>query len=320
MRSEHHPSPGDSAVGDDDTRSIDELLFELACGATALLVAHIDDVALGEATAALQDLAVTTVEDSAASARVAELQALQAGLGPRIQAAANGPLLVTNAVHFSDWLGQPLPTRPQMALCRCGASQLKPLCDGSPRRCRVPRRQGRQSGSRPPRQLRRPAGHDPRQSQHLPAFRLLHRSVGDRLPPRRGAVRHPQRWDGWTRSSAPSATARPGRLSYAIDGVEARDDVDYHGTREPAIEVSKDGPVSRSPAASRSSTTTAATSPATRALRHEHYALCRCGQSQNKPFCSGMHYSVNFLDPVPARGSRADASSSGPAGCPPSPA
>jgi truncated hemoglobin YjbI len=29
----------------------------------------------------------------------------------------------------------------------------------------------------------------------------------------------------------------------------------------------------------------------------EHYALCRCGQSQNKPFCSGMHWYVEFRDP-----------------------
>jgi truncated hemoglobin YjbI len=31
----------------------------------------------------------------------------------------------------------------------------------------------------------------------------------------------------------------------------------------------------------------------------EHYSLCRCGHSQNKPFCSGMHFSVNFVDPQP---------------------
>ena len=30
----------------------------------------------------------------------------------------------------------------------------------------------------------------------------------------------------------------------------------------------------------------------------EHYALCRCGHSQNKPFCSGMHWYVDFRDPV----------------------
>ena len=33
-----------------------------------------------------------------------------------------------------------------------------------------------------------------------------------------------------------------GALSYAIDGVEARAQVDWDGEREPAIEVSKDGP------------------------------------------------------------------------------
>src|SRR5262245_1852828 len=29
----------------------------------------------------------------------------------------------------------------------------------------------------------------------------------------------------------------------------------------------------------------------------EHYALCRCGYSQNKPFCSGMHWYAEFKDP-----------------------
>jgi truncated hemoglobin YjbI/CDGSH-type Zn-finger protein len=31
----------------------------------------------------------------------------------------------------------------------------------------------------------------------------------------------------------------------------------------------------------------------------EHYALCRCGHSQNKPFCSGMHWNIEFHDPQP---------------------
>jgi truncated hemoglobin YjbI len=31
----------------------------------------------------------------------------------------------------------------------------------------------------------------------------------------------------------------------------------------------------------------------------EHYSLCRCGKSQNKPFCSGMHWYADFHDPPP---------------------
>ena len=28
----------------------------------------------------------------------------------------------------------------------------------------------------------------------------------------------------------------------------------------------------------------------------EHYALCRCGASKNKPFCDGTHWAVEFKD------------------------
>jgi truncated hemoglobin YjbI len=30
----------------------------------------------------------------------------------------------------------------------------------------------------------------------------------------------------------------------------------------------------------------------------EHYSLCRCGHSQNKPFCSGRHWHIQFRDPI----------------------
>src|SRR4029077_11658011 len=67
-----------------------------------------------------------------------------------------------------------------------------------------------------------------------------------------------------------------GALSYALDGVEAREDVDYHGIREPAIEVSKDGPY-RITGAIALVGADAGDEPRNAGASLEHYALCRCG-------------------------------------------
>jgi CDGSH-type Zn-finger protein len=57
--------------------------------------------------------------------------------GVTIKVREHGPLLVTGAIVLTDHLGQPYPTSPQanIALCRCGASQKKPFCDGSHKTC-----------------------------------------------------------------------------------------------------------------------------------------------------------------------------------------
>jgi truncated hemoglobin YjbI/CDGSH-type Zn-finger protein len=86
-----------------------------------------------------------------------------------------------------------------------------------------------------------------------------------------------------------------GALSFGVDGREAREQVDQAGRPE-QVEVSKDGPYRITggiPLVEEDGTPVARPAGAST----EHYALCRCGQSQNKPFCSGMHWYVNFQDP-----------------------
>ena len=93
-----------------------------------------------------------------------------------------------------------------------------------------------------------------------------------------------------------------GALSYAIDGAEARQQVDWGGTREPAIAITKAGPY-RITGAIPLLGADGTPEPRAAGSSLEHYALCRCGHSRNKPFCSGMHWYVGFADPVPAPGS-----------------
>jgi CDGSH-type Zn-finger protein len=108
-------------------------LHRLATDATRLRVRAPGATALQEATAALQDLACQAVagDPERLEARRSELAALMSGLCPRIQSAPDGPYLVTNVPLMTDWLGVSLTPTPQAALCRCGASMLKPWCDGS---------------------------------------------------------------------------------------------------------------------------------------------------------------------------------------------
>jgi CDGSH-type Zn-finger protein len=46
----------------------------------------------------------------------------------------NGPLFVRGLVRMVDEDGQLIREDTRLALCRCGASENKPFCDGSHRR------------------------------------------------------------------------------------------------------------------------------------------------------------------------------------------
>ena len=51
----------------------------------------------------------------------------------KIKTRPRGPLMVEGEVELFDGQGEPIDTtgRTKLALCRCGASTNRPMCDGS---------------------------------------------------------------------------------------------------------------------------------------------------------------------------------------------
>ena len=289
------PSPGRHSP---DSGDLDAALWELARDATRLRATVIGPAGVLEAVAGLQDLTLALAGDDARRAQRHEVLAeLQAQAPAAIEVVRDGPYLVTNPRRVEDHLGCAVMTAPQIALCRCGQSKRKPLCDGTHADvgftdakdpARVPDRRDTYVGQ----QVTILDNRGICQHSGLCTDRLATVfRVGEEpfVAPSGG------RMDEIIRAvrDCPS-----GALSYAVDGIEARADVDRHGTREPTIQVTRDGPyrvtggiglVGEDGAAVRRN----------EGSSDEHYALCRCGRSQNKPFCSGMHWYVEFHDPVP---------------------
>jgi CDGSH-type Zn-finger protein/truncated hemoglobin YjbI len=289
-------TPADTGKdGDWETR-----LLDLTRSVTALTASPQVPSQVIEAAAALQDLALRVARsrdpDAAVATLLAELIQLQEGGRPGIRVAENGPYLVTGAQRLRTHLGEPIETHPQLALCRCGASELKPLCDGSHAQIGF-------SGAKDP--------------NRVPDRRDTYVGATVTVMDNRGLCQHSgfctDRLNTVFHSgSEPFVTPSGGRmdqivdavracpsgaLSFGVDDREAREQVDQ-AHRPEAIEVSKDGPYRITggiPLTGDQGEELARPQGAS----HEHYALCRCGQSQNKPFCSGMHWYVNFADPPP---------------------
>ncbi|WP_199565644.1 CDGSH iron-sulfur domain-containing protein [Spongiactinospora rosea] len=284
--------PGD----DGSPGALEARLWESAIDATTLRVQEGAGASaeLREAVAALQELSLRLAAEDVAAERLARLRALHEGLDGGIEVAEDGPYLVTNVSSLHDWLGRPILAGPQVALCRCGASESKPFCDGGHEGtgfsgAKDPNRVPDHRESHPGVSLtvldnRGTCAHSGFCTDRVPAvFRVgkepFVAASGGRLDEIVGAVR-----------DCPS-----GALSFALGGVEQRETVD--SDREPAIEVSKDGPYRITggvPLCGQGGRDAERNEGASL----EHYSLCRCGHSQNKPFCSGMHWYAGFHDPV----------------------
>jgi CDGSH-type Zn-finger protein len=204
---------------------------------------------------------------------------------PTIECKPDGPYLVKDLADLRAPSGQGLPTKPVMALCRCGGSKTKPFCDGT-------HRTNGFSGARSA-----DAAADKRESYRTRGI-VIHdnRSIcahagvcTDRLAKvfRYGT-------EPWIDPSGASIAeivetiqrCPSGALSYTLEHTEARDQPGAGA----AITVTPDGPyaVSGSVALLDQAWGEGAST--------ERYTLCRCGGSKNKPFCDGTHWSIGFKD------------------------
>ena len=69
--------------------------------------------------------------------------------GPTATPYRDGPILMRGPIKLTDLEGRPLQThRKTVALCRCGRSSIRPLCDGTHKKIgfRAPGRDGRVLG------------------------------------------------------------------------------------------------------------------------------------------------------------------------------
>jgi CDGSH-type Zn-finger protein len=207
---------------------------------------------------------------------------------PKIACLPNGPyyLIYGSAPETIPYLrkadGSTCSKVDAVALCRCGGSKTKPLCDGTHSTIGF-------SGKR-----LTDGSNDKRRSYAGKAI-TIHDNRGicahagyctDHL-----STVFREEGTPWIDADGADAAAivatiekcPSGALSYSIDGVEKRD----HDA-PPSITATRNGPyavtggiellgVEFGDGASK-----------------EHYTLCRCGASKNKPFCDGSHWDINF--------------------------
>ena len=209
---------------------------------------------------------------------------------PRIACLPNGPYYLLNdptpqaIPNLRDAKGDPCTTVTGVALCRCGGSGNKPFCDGT-------------HGTNGFSDEKQTDGKSDKRDNYPGKAITIHDNRGicshagyctDNL---RSVFRQGE--EPWI--DPEGATVREiidtirqcpsGALSYTVDDIEYRDQ-----DRPPMVTVTKDGPYAVTGGIELVGQATG------EGASSEHYALCRCGGSKNKPFCDGTHWHIGFRD------------------------
>ena len=200
-----------------------------------------------------------------------------------ISTSVNGPLVVKHLKDITEANGNIFPIQKvATALCRCGNSESKPFCDGTHGKIgwTDKKLEGQQQRKTDDYVGRKITIHDDRGicahigfcTAGLP--KVFQMGV-----------------EPWINADAESVEkivktikkCPSGALSYSIDGVL------YNKFSEhPEIKITKDGPYFVKGSIE--------LHDKDHPESEEHFALCRCGKSKNKPFCDGEHWYSKFKD------------------------
>ena len=223
-------------------------------------------------------------------------------LKPKIRPLPNGPYYLINDMeskvveNLKNSKGEALSTIVGIALCRCGKSNNKPFCDGthsiigfSTQNVNLNENDTNKLTIKNKRRdyvgkeitihdNRRICSHAKECVNNLPSvFKLGSKpwidSDGSKVQDIINTVR-----------KCPS-----GALSYSIGDIEYRDPKEQ---RDPILTVLKNGPYYITGGIDLIGKNIEFGEGASK----EHYTLCRCGASENKPFCDGTHRTINFQD------------------------
>lgn len=196
-----------------------------------------------------------------------------------------GPYMVVGKPKFTNSKGEELSLDFVASLCRCGASNNKPYCDGSHVAAKF-------SGEKEPN--RREDKTIEYVGKEITIFDNRGVCSADGACVRGSPnVFRKDKKPSWIFPDAESVrksietieNCPSGALSYKI-----RTQHIQNMDREPAIKVAKNGPLEFV------GWIRLIDDMESRSESHEHYTLCRCGGSKNKPFCDNKHKKIEFMD------------------------
>jgi CDGSH-type Zn-finger protein len=228
---------------------------------------------------------------------------IQKASGAKVQITKNGPYLVNGGLPLRkqtigtnpsgesvQWIeGQPYPAQSTYALCRCGQSAKKPFCDGSHSKVEF---DGTETASREPYH---------KQAELMQGPNLSLADVKELCAFARFCDPNGQVWNLVNETDQPSAKKHfvrqvgecpSGRL-VALDNstgksIEPKYESSIGLIEDPANQCA--GPVWL-----RGGVQVVGSDGFHYEVRNR-VTLCRCGASQNKPFCDGAHASIKFND------------------------